>query len=116
MKNKIRIYANFKRDSKWLGIIDYKILSIFVSYVAILVFVLKYINLSLELSFYVFMIFITPVVAVFCVSAQNEYCMQVIYSIFKFCFTKGIYIKTRYYENNVLKCRNLSKTKIKLEK
>lgn len=116
MENKIRIYSNFKRDSKWLGIIDYKLLLILVSYILVLIFVLKYINLGLDLSFYMFMIFITPVVAIFCVSAQNEYCMQIVYSIFRFCLTKGIYIKTKYYKNSVLKCRNLSKRKLKLEK
>ncbi len=113
LKNKIIIFSNYKRNNKWLGIIDYKLLTIIVIYIFLILIILRYINLKLEYTLYILSIFLTPVIAIVCITIQNGDGLDVLYTIFKFYLTNDIYIKMKYYKKlnkKVYKKRhNLSK-------
>ncbi len=90
------MYANFNRENKWLGIIEYKSLLVIIIYIFIIFHIIKYINLNFEVSIYLFIFLTLPVVAALCVNINNEsliYSFCIIYSFFK---NKKIYINKRY--------------------
>ena len=58
MREKINekiMYTMYKRNSKWLGIIDYKSLCFILIYMFILINILDFLNLNLETSIYIFL-------------------------------------------------------------
>lgn len=96
---KVKFYSNFKRENKWLGIIDYKSLSILLGYIALIFFLLSNINIKLEYLIYIFIFFTIPVFTVFFINIGNESIYDVIIIIFKFYKNKKIYIKKDYIYN-----------------
>ena len=52
--NKVEIYLNYKRNNKWLGIIDYKSLIFICVYIFFIVSILKFIPIKLEYLIYLF--------------------------------------------------------------
>ena len=48
--NKQYIYKNFNRKNKWFGIIDYKSLVMLMSYVFLVITILRFTNINLEYS------------------------------------------------------------------
>ena len=108
--NKKRIYSNFNRANKWLGIVDYKTLWIIGIYASIIFFILSKINIELQIKIYIFAFLSLPICAMFICSDINQ---DSVFDMFKiivaFFIKRAIYIK----EKNRLQLRKNKKSKYK---
>ena len=94
--NKKRIYSNFNRINKWLGIIDYKTLWIIGIYSSIIIFILSKINIAMQIKLYIFAFFSLPVFAMFiCSDVNQDSVFDMFKVIVKFILTKFIYVKEK---------------------
>ena len=103
MKYKINermMYTSYKRENKWLGIIDYKTLCIILIYVFIIISVLEIVNLDLEKSLYIFLFLTVPFVAVMFININNESTISVVLAILKFVINRGIYVDKKFHKIN----------------
>lgn len=94
--NEQRIYSNYKRNLKFLGIIDYQSLVVIVIYIIAIISILKILPLSIELTIYIFMFMVIPVIAIFCININNESTIEVLIIIIKFILNKKIFVKLEY--------------------
>ena len=108
MEEKKRIYANYRRKNKWLGVIDYQSLSLLISYAILLIFILKWIPLDLKYLFYLFVLLISPVFALVTIHLNNEDAVDMIISIFKFLVNKKIFVSIKYQTNKGTIYKNIS--------
>ena len=100
MREKINekiMYTMYKRNSKWLGIIDYKSLCFILIYMFILINILDFLNLNLETSIYIFLFLTVPVICILVININQESAITVIFYIFKFFLNR----KNRYKKNNI---------------
>lgn len=93
---KIKNYYNFKRENKWLGIIDYKTLLLLLFYIAVIVLLLKNINIKLEYLVYIFITLTLPVFIIVFINIGNESVYDVIIVLLKYYIKRKIYVKGRY--------------------
>lgn len=103
MKNRINekiMYTSYKRNNKWLGIIDYKSLCVILVYIWLVINVLDLINLSFEKSLYIFLFLTVPIISIMLININNESTINVIICILKFIMSKGIYVDKRFYKVN----------------
>jgi len=92
--NKKRIYSNFNRINKWLGIIDYKTLWIIGIYASIIFFILSKINIQMQIKLYIFAFFSLPVFAMFiCSDINQDSIFDMFRVIIAFLIKRTIYIK-----------------------
>lgn len=96
---KVKNYSNFKRENKWLGIIDYKSLCLLLCYIAIILFILSKINVKLEYLIYIFIFLTAPVFIMIFINIGNESIYDVLIVILKFYKNKKIYVKKDYICN-----------------
>ena len=54
--NRKRIYANFERKNKWLGIIDYKTLCFVLGYAGIIILILS--KIAIKYIYFLFYLFL----------------------------------------------------------
>ena len=94
------MYTSYKRNSKWLGIIDYKSLCIILVYICLIISLLDVINLSIEKSIYVFLFLTVPIISIMFVNINNESAINVILSIVIFRIKKGIYVDKCFFKIN----------------
>lgn len=102
--NEQPIYLNYNRSIKFLGIIDYKSLTIIVIYIVCVLTILRLLPFNIEILTYIFLILVIPVVAVFCVNLNNESTIDVICTIIKFMFDKKYFVRveeTKHYEPRI---------------
>lgn len=93
--NKQYIYKNFNRKNKWFGIIDYKSLVMLMSYVFLVITILKFANINLEYSIYFFLALTIPVVAVIFININNEVAIDVILIILKYYTKKVVFVNIK---------------------
>lgn len=103
--NEKEIYMNYKRNNKWLGIIDYKSLVFFVSYLAIVWNILNLLHINLEYKIYILMILIIPVAVMLCMNINSESALDTVITIIRFNCKNKIYVN---YEH--LYAQDMSKT------
>lgn len=98
-----RIYSNYRRLNKWMGIIDYKTLVCIVVYELVILSILKIININFIISFYIFIMFSMPVIVALCINVKNESMIDVMILMIKFFINKKIFVKNIYsdFDNNV---------------
>ena len=99
--NKKPIYSNYKRQSKLLGIIEYKTAIIFLIYCIIVFYILSYLSLSTDIKIYIFAVFIIPIVFIFFININNESVLDIITNITLFIIKSKLYIHLS--DINVLK-------------
>ncbi len=99
--NKKRIYVNFERKNKWLGLIDYKTLTFIGIYICVLLFIFTKINISLQIKFYLFVIFCIPICAMFVLSdISQDSVFDMFITIIIFFIKRGIYTREfKFYKN-----------------
>ena len=98
--NTKRIYANFERKNKWLGLIDYKTLSLIGVYISIIIFILSKINIELIYKIYILAFCSLPVCAMFvCSDLNQDSVFDMFITILKYLLKKSIYVK----ENSTIK-------------
>lgn len=95
-----RIYANYKAPNKWLGIIDYKSLLVLIIYALILILIIKNLNLKFVSSFYIFIILLSPSLAILCVSNKNVSSVDMLYVIIRYFIKNKIYLDVKFISNN----------------
>lgn len=96
---KIPIYANFKRQNKWLGIIEYRAIVIILIYIIMIFLILRVMPLNFEYKIYIFSLFVIPVIFVLFVNINNENVFDIIINIINFIIKNKIYVDT----NNITK-------------
>lgn len=97
MNEKKQIYMNLKRQNKWLGIIDYKTLMFIIIYCLILVVMLKQLQFSFTISIYVFIILVSPLIALNFINTKNNSAIDVIVIIIKYLLKKKKYVNLKYF-------------------
>ena len=90
------IYSNYKRENKFLGLIDYKSLMFCLIYAFIVFYICSFLPLNIEYSIYLFIFLVIPVIAIFCVNINNESAIDVIITIIEFLMKKSIYVRKDY--------------------
>lgn len=92
--NKKRIYVDFNRKSKWLGIIDYKTLTLIGIYICILLFIFTKIDVLFEIKVYLFFILCIPICAIFILSdVKQDSVFDMFVTILRYFLKKSIYVK-----------------------
>lgn len=94
--NKKQIYSNYKRNNRFLGIIDYKSLTFLVVYCILIWNIVNFFNISLEYKVYLFLILIIPIIAIFCVNINEESAFDILIIIIKYLFRRKKYVCTNY--------------------
>ena len=97
--NKVKIYSNYKRKNKWLGIIDYNALIIIVLYVFLVISILKIIPIKLEYLIYIFIFSVVPIIAILLINIGEENAIDMLSIILKYNINKGIYVRKKFVKN-----------------
>lgn len=100
MDKKKQIYINYNRQNKWLGIIDYKSLLVSIIYGLIIILVLKNIKFNFIISFYIFIILMSPLLVLIFITTKNGSAIDVLLIIIKYFLKNKMYINTKYYNND----------------
>ena len=104
--NEQRIYANYNRKAKFLGLIDYNSLIVLIIYIIIVLTILRFLPFDLDILIYIFLVLVIPVVSVFCININNESTLDVILVIINFFINKKYFVKMEYtkdYQSNSFK-------------
>lgn len=102
MIEKKEIYMNYKRQNKWMGIIDYKTLTIVIGYIIIIFYIIKSFNLSFSASVNVYSVLITPAIALMFINNKNGSAIEILIIILKFLINRKIFVDTKYYKKDKL--------------
>lgn len=100
MNMKKQIYINYKRQNKWLGIIDYKSLLFVVTYGLAIILLLKKININFVVSLYAFIILMSPLIVLMFINTKNVSAIDILIIIIKYFLKNKIYINFKYYSND----------------
>lgn len=87
-----RIYPNLNRPSKWLGIIEYKVVVIVLIYMVILWLILGIFIDNNMTKLYMELIMVVPVLVVFYTYINEDNSIYVIYTIIKFVVSVKLYV------------------------
>lgn len=109
-----KIYSNFKRSNKWLGIIDYRVICVVIAYIFLVIKILQIFSFSMQNNFSIFCILLTPIIAFLLICSKEEYAFEILFFIFKFYFSKKIYVNgpfyikfnSKIYKQNIVNCKN----------
>lgn len=93
--NEKETFMNYKRNNRWLGIIDYKSLVALIIYLIVLWNLLNLTFISLEYKIYIFISLSIPVIVLLCIHINDESAIDVIIIILKFSLKNKIYIDTK---------------------
>jgi hypothetical protein len=99
--NEKEIFMNYKRNNKWLGIIDYKSLTFLVIYIVILWNILELLGIRLEYKVYAFVCLSIPVIVLLCINIDSESAIDVVITVLKFRFKNKIYVTNYIYVKDV---------------
>lgn len=94
INDKKNIYMNYKRQNKWLGIIDYKSMVCILIYTFGIIYFLSLVNINLEIRIYIFFVLVIPIVALFCLNTNNQNIstVDILIIILKYKFNSKIYV------------------------
>lgn len=99
---KVQIYSNFKRQNRFMGIIDYKSLCILIIYMLILGFCINIFNISIMTKICMYITFLIPFLALIMINADQISAIDIIINIFKFILSPKIYVKNlKYYKSKI---------------
>lgn len=90
---KVPIYANFRRQNKWLGVIEYRTIVMILIYIIGVFFILKWIPLNFEFKIYIFSVLVIPIVFVLFVNINNENVLDIMINIINFILKSKIYVE-----------------------
>ena len=95
--NKQEIYNFYNRKNKWLGLIDYKTLFVFVLYSFLVIKFAFWLNIDIIFRLYIISFLIMPFALFIILNLQEESIIDKLFVIIKFLLTKKVYIKYEYY-------------------
>ena len=87
-----KVYSNLNRKNRFLGIIDYKTLTIFLAYMWTVWKISEYICKSLIYRGYLWMFLVIPVFGLVYANRNEEDIFNVIYTIIKYLVTPKLYV------------------------
>ena len=90
---KKKIFPSFRRQNKWLGIIDYKTLALFGVYLYVIYLICNLIGLSSSSMTATLIVSSVPMVAILFVNSKDETAIDILITVVRFYFSK----KTYYY-------------------
>jgi len=99
--NEKEMFMNYKRNNKWMGIIDYKSLAFLVAYLAIIWNVIDFFNIPLEYKMYIIISLSIPVSVMLCININSESAIDVVITVIKFKFKNKIYVTDYLYVEDV---------------
>lgn len=91
--DKIPIYLNYKRQNKFMGVIDYKSLCIAVIYMVAVGYIVAFIPIKTEYLIYIYISCVIPVLGLVFVNIGDESAIDVLTIIIKYMLSKKEYIK-----------------------
>ena len=93
-KEKIRgkVFGNFNRCARWLGIIDYKSLVFLLIYIFGLWNITKLFGISIVSQIYILIIFTIPLVIFIFAYIDEESVIEMLFNILKFCLRRKCYM------------------------
>lgn len=91
------IYNFYNRKNKWLGLIDYKSLIIFIGYVFVVFKIISLFNLYYLYKVYIATIFILPMLIFILLNINEECVADKLKIVIIFYIKRKVYIKTEYY-------------------
>lgn len=112
-KEKMRgkVFGNFNRNARWLGIIDYKSLVFLISYIFLLWNITKLFNIALISQIYILIVFAIPVVVLVLAYIDEESVVEVLFNILKFCLRRKWYVYILKEENKLNICNIIKEIK-----
>lgn len=90
MKNE-KVFPSFRRQNKWLGIIDYKSLFVFGTYLYIIYLICIGLDLNTRLTGAIIIVATVPLVAIYFVNSKEESIADILYVVIKFYLSKKKY-------------------------
>lgn len=100
MNMKKQIYTSYKRQNKWLGLIDYKSLLFVIIYGISIILILKKMNLNFIISLYIFIILMSPLIVLVFINTRNGSAIDIIYMVITYFFKNKKYVNLKYYSND----------------
>lgn len=94
-----QVFNRFKRESKWLGIINYKFLIVSITYIFVIFNILKIFPISFKIQVYLFFLLISPIIGLFFVFLGNENAFEVLKNMVKYYISLKIYINKEDMKN-----------------
>lgn len=95
--NKQKTFNFFKRKNKWLGLIDYKTLLIFIIYVIFIFEVINIFNISNILKLYFFIYFTIPFIIFILLNLKEESIIDKLLIILMFFIKRRNFVKIKNY-------------------
>ncbi len=90
--NEQPIYSNYKRNAKFLGIIDYKSLIVIVVYAMIILNFVKITPFNMYIKLCTFLFFVIPILAVFTININNDSTVEMLLNVIKFMLNKKCFV------------------------
>lgn len=87
-----RIYPNLNKESKFMGIMDYKSLIVLLIYILIIWKLSKFLFIKTLFRFYSIIVFSVPMIGIFYANRNEDNIIHVVYTILKYVFSKKIYV------------------------
>lgn len=94
--NEKEVYMNYKRNNRWLGIIDYKSLTFLIIYLVTIWNIIDCIPITLEYKFYIFVFLSIPVSVMLCININSESAIDVVITMLRYSFKNKIFLNTKY--------------------
>ena len=108
--NKQRIFNFYSRKNKWLGIIDYKTLSLSAIYVLVLFKICMSLGIQLEFKIYIFLNLVIPLFIFIVLNIQEDNIVLKLEFILKFVLNKKIYVNYNPYAyRKIIYMKNVEK-------
>lgn len=98
--NEQPMYKNYKRNPKFLGIIDYKSLLAIVIYSILILNIVRIIPFSGYIRVCIFLFSVIPVASIFCININNDSTIEVILNIIKFMLNKKYFVNLSYVKDH----------------
>lgn len=95
--NKQRVYNFYNRKNKWLGLIDYKTLLIFIIYVFIILKLVSSFKIDIIYKSYIVINLILPILIFIIVNINEESIIDKLFNILNYIVNKKIFLNIRYY-------------------
>lgn len=94
MEYKKQMYLNYKRQNKFLGIIDYKSMLFIFAYSLILIYILSLIKIDIAYKAYILSFALVPLLTIIFLNTNNksENAIDIIFIILKYLISKKEYI------------------------
>lgn len=86
-----RIYPNLNKESKFMGIMDYKSLIVLLIYILIVWKLSKFMFVKMLFRFYSIIIFSVPMFGIFYANRNEANIVHVIYTIIRYIFSRKVY-------------------------